>query len=98
MTDALSREVYEELKEYIDRENGAGMEERLFELLDETEFLVTPDWPWILMKLFIHACLKRQKATAAALNAMFAERADPISKIAYKHSMAYGSVLLRRGT
>lgn len=55
-----------------------------------------PDWAFILQKVYIHACLKKQRDAAAWLEHLFLTRLDPISRIAYKHTINYGHVLLRR--
>ena len=55
-----------------------------------------PDWAFILQKVYIHACLKKRRDAAAWLEQLFWSRLDPISQIAYKHTLNYGHVLLRR--
>lgn len=53
------------------------------------------DWPYILQKLYIHACLKGRREAAAWLASLF-DALDPISRIAYRHTLAYGRALLQR--
>jgi hypothetical protein len=55
-----------------------------------------PDWAFILQKVYIHACLKKRREIATWLEQLFLTRLDPISQIAYKHTLNYGHVLLRR--
>ncbi len=95
-TPVVSAQILEEVKEFLNRGNREGLKERMFELLEETEFVLPPDWPWIFQKAYIHACLKGDPQSAVWLRTMFDERADTISKIAYKHGFAYGDTLLRR--
>lgn len=56
---------------------------------------VDVDYPYILQKIYIHACLKKKTDMATWLESMF-EDLDPISKIAYRHTLTYGRTLLRR--
>jgi hypothetical protein len=53
------------------------------------------DWPYILQKLYIHACLKGRRDVATWLASLF-DALDPISRIAYRHTLAYGRALLQR--
>ena len=53
------------------------------------------DWPYVLQKLYIHACLKGRHDVAAWLASLF-DTLDPISRIAYRHTLAYGRALLQR--
>jgi hypothetical protein len=53
------------------------------------------DWPYVLQKLYIHACLKGRRDVATWLASLF-DALDPISRIAYRHTLAYGRVLLSR--
>jgi hypothetical protein len=55
-----------------------------------------PDWAFILQKVYIHACLKKRRNAAAWLEQLFLSRLDPINQIAYRHTLNYGHVLLRR--
>ena len=95
-TEAISHQIFKELKEFIDLHKVDGFQEYTKELLYDTEFQQPPDWPWIFNKLFIHACSKNERDIAKWVRQTFDERVDAISKIAYKHSFAYGDTLLRR--
>ena len=53
------------------------------------------DWPYVLQKLYIHACLKGRSDVADWLASLF-DALDPISRIAYRHTLAYGRALLQR--
>jgi len=53
------------------------------------------DWPYVLQKLYIHACLKGRRDVADWLTTLF-DALDPISRIAYRHTLAYGRALLQR--
>lgn len=50
-------------------------------------------WDYILMKLYIHACLKKQKEIATWLLSL-TERLDPIQKVAIRSGISYGKRLL----
>lgn len=54
-----------------------------------------PDWPYVLQKVYLHACLKRRREIAVWLEGLFTSM-DPIQQIAYRHTLNYGRVLLRK--
>ena len=54
------------------------------------------DWAYIFQKVYVHACLHGHRETAKWLRATFEEKADPISKLAYRQTYAYANVLLRK--
>lgn len=61
-----------------------------------TDFGDTPlDEPYILQKVYIHACLRKRADIADWLTPMFASL-DPISHIAYRQTLRYGQFLLRK--
>ena len=62
---------------------------------DWTEQGQTPDWAFILQKVYLHACLKGHANAAAWLQSMFATL-NPIQQIAYRQTFSYGKVLLER--
>jgi hypothetical protein len=53
------------------------------------------DWPYILQKTYLHACLKKKKDMVEWLGGLF-DLLDPISRIAYRHTLSYGKVLFNR--
>ncbi len=55
-----------------------------------------PDWAWILQKVYLHACLRKQGEIAAWLEDLFHTQLDPVQQIAYRHTLNYGRVLLRK--
>jgi fido (protein-threonine AMPylation protein) len=61
-----------------------------------TEFEKPVDWGYVLQKLYLHACLKRQHAVAAWLEQIYNGVLDPIQQIAHRHMFAYGRQLLHR--
>jgi hypothetical protein len=50
-------------------------------------------WDYILMKLYIHACLHKQKFIAAWIQDLTA-RLDPLQQAAIRPGLAYGRRLL----
>jgi len=69
---------------YADLQNGYDWSER------------APDWPYVLQKVYLHACLKRRRDMATWLEGLFVSVMDPIQQIAYRHTLNYGRVLLRK--
>jgi len=53
------------------------------------------DWPYILQKTYLHACLKKRKDMVDWLTTLF-EMLDPINKIAYRHTLNYGRFLANK--
>ena len=53
------------------------------------------DWPYILQKTYLHACLKKRRDMVDWLGSLF-EQMDPINRIAYRHTLNYGKVLINR--
>jgi hypothetical protein len=53
------------------------------------------DWPYILQKTYLHACLKKRKDMVDWLATLF-EMLDPINKIAYRHTLNYGKFLVNK--
>jgi hypothetical protein len=62
-------------------------------LVSEDAHLV--DWPFVLQKIYIHACLKKKRDIATWLESKFGDL-DPISFIAYRQTIAYGKHLLKK--
>jgi len=54
------------------------------------------DWSYIFQNVYLHACLHGHRETAKWLREIFEEKADPISKLAYRQTYAYANVLLRK--
>lgn len=55
-----------------------------------------PDWAWILQKVYLHACLRKQVEIATWLESLFHTVLDPVQQIAYRHTLSYGHTLLRK--
>jgi hypothetical protein len=53
------------------------------------------DWPYVLQKTYLHACLKKRKDMVDWLATLF-ELLDPINKIAYRHTLSYGRFLVNK--
>jgi hypothetical protein len=54
------------------------------------------DWAYIFQKVYVHACLHGHRETAKWLRDIFEEKADAISKIAYRQTYAYANSLLKK--
>ncbi len=59
------------------------------------EELENVDWPYVLQKIYIHACLKKKADLAAWLQDQF-QYVDAINQIAYRQTFAYGKYLLQK--
>jgi hypothetical protein len=86
-----------DIKEIINKGNLATLQAHYTHLQSDYDWSGhSPDWPYVLQKVYIHACLKRQRDMAAWLEGLFASVMDPIQQIAYRHTLNYGRILLRR--
>lgn len=59
------------------------------------ETLENVDWPYVLQKVYIHACLKKKAELASWLQDQF-QHVDAINQIAYRQTFAYGKYLLQK--
>jgi hypothetical protein len=95
--DRVSQQVVFEIKNMMNRPNfkHQGLEDYWTEL-KTFEFEVSPDWAWVFQTIYLHACLKGYEESANWLKKLFEEQADPIQKIAYRHTYFYGKHLLKK--
>jgi hypothetical protein len=87
--------IIHDCKELIERQPINTVKAH-YTLLMETDFDKQPDWPYILQKVYIHACLKKKTEIAAWLTTLFETEIDPINRIAYRQMFAYGRHLLSK--
>ena len=74
-----------------------GLQTLFFELQEELNKQIKQiDWPYIFQKVYLHACLHGHRDTAKWLRDTFEEKANPISKVAYRQTYAYANVLLKK--
>ncbi len=87
-------DVIDKIKLYIDRGNIEACKSYTETFVAEaaSEDYDVP-WDYLFQKVYIHACLRKQKAIAEWLTTMF-ESMDPISQIAVRQVFAYGKYLL----
>ena len=95
MKNLVEQSIVNDVKKIIERGSIEEMQEFWLSITKEYEFDHPIDFPWIIQKIFIHSCLHGKKDIAELLRSIFDEM-DEISKIAYKHSIHYGNVLLRK--
>ncbi len=81
-------------KHYIDVGSLEGCQTYLRELLDTYDSGVP--WDYIFQKVYLHACLKKQKPIVDWLMLVFTEL-PPIQQIAVRQIFSYGRTLLARG-
>lgn len=95
MRNLVEQSIVNDVKKIIERGSVEEMQEFWFSITTEYEFDQPIDFPWIMQKVFIHACLHGKKDIVEWLRTIFDEM-DEISKIAYKHTINYGDALLRK--
>ena len=82
------------LKKYIDNGSLSDCQNYLQELKDMYEVNELP-WDFIFQKVYLHACLKKQKAIVDWLMLVYTEL-PPIQQIALRQIFPYGRTLLAR--
>jgi hypothetical protein len=93
----ISQQLVEECKELFARKSFSVQTlQDFWNDLQAMEFEVEPDWAYVFQKVYIHACLKGQREAADWLKKIFEEKSDPIQKIAYRQTYAYGTYLLQK--
>ncbi len=90
----MERMVISECKALIERSSLQALQE-FCGGFSEYEDANQVDWPFVLQKIYIHACLKKKRDMAAWLESKFKDL-DPISFIAYRQTIAYGNHLLKK--
>ncbi len=80
-----------ECKEFINKGNLTGLQEFVLDYLDDAQIA----WEYVIQKLYVHACLKKQKDIAEWISGQI-ERLDPIQQIAIRQMFPYGRWLLAR--
>jgi hypothetical protein len=93
----MEDQIIRECKDIINRQSFSALQEMYAEL-QESDWSEQPplDWPYILQKVYIHACLKKKPEIAAWLESLFQTLVDPINQIAYRQTFSYGRYLLRK--
>ena len=90
----IEDELIKEFKKVIEESDVIALKELHLDYMD-TEFPREIDWPYIYQKVYLHACLKKKKDMAAWVESLF-DQVDPIQKIAYRQTFAYGRTLLNK--
>jgi hypothetical protein len=80
-------------KHYIDSGSLESCQEYLTELTDTYESGIP--WEYVFQKVYLHACLKKQKPIVDWLMLIF-NQLDPIQQIGIRQVFAYGRTLLAR--
>jgi hypothetical protein len=92
----MEEQVIRECKTLINRAASLETLQNYYQEFLDTDFDETPiDAPYILQKVYIHACLRKRADIANWLTPLFASL-DPISQIAYRQTIRYGQFLLRK--
>ncbi len=89
--------IIRECKVFVERSTLQSLQEYYQSLQEDYDWSEQPvDWPYILQKVYLHACLKKKAEIATWLEELFKVAVDPINQIAYRQMFAYGHVLLRK--
>jgi hypothetical protein len=88
---SLSQSVILEAKNRINCYDLVGLQELFSDVHDTSDL----DWPTIFLKVYLHACLKKQGEIKEWLEQMF-ETFDPIVKIGLRQTFLYGNWLYRQ--
>lgn len=91
----LEDDIVADIKPSIERGDLLTIQHEYKELFFETEFPRTVDWPYVVQKCYLHACLKKKKEAAEWFQGLFVGF-DPIQQIAYRQTFAYGKHLLEK--
>ncbi len=94
MSRRITDSILAEAKEFINAGKTEEFQEYVKNLLD-SEFETQPDWPNLFQKVYLHACLKKQKEIAEWIVGLFS-MFDPITQIAYRQVFFYGRYLLAK--
>jgi hypothetical protein len=78
-------------KSYINMNNLEGLKTYI-----PTLFEYNYDWPTLFQKIYLHACLKKNKEIASWLQNEVYTIMDPIQQIALRHVFPYGRHLLNK--
>ncbi len=89
--------IIRECKVFVERSTLQSLQEYYRSLQEDYDWSEQPvDWPYILQKVYLHACLKKKADIATWLEELFKVSVDPINQIAYRQMFAYGHTLLRK--
>ena len=78
-------------KDFIDKRDPTGFSEFLLEVQDDYEGV----WDYIFKKVYIHACLKKNKPIVDLLMTYYEEMSE-IERIAIRQVFPYGRYLLAK--
>lgn len=78
-------------KEYINRRDEKGFTDFLLEIQDDYNGV----WDYIFQKVYVHACLKKNKPIVDLLMTQYEEMSD-IEKISVRQVFPYGRYLLAK--
>ena len=90
----MAEEIIGFFKKYI---NDGSLEacQAYFQELKDTYELSSLPWDYIFQKVYLHACLKKQKQIVDWLMLVYTEL-PPIQQIAVRQIFSYGRTLLAR--
>ena len=90
----MEAELLRDIKEVVERGNLDTLQ-TFYDYLQKTHEDEDVDWPYILQKTYLHACLKKRRDMVDWLTSL-CEQMDPIYRIAYRHTLNYGKVLINK--
>jgi len=81
-------------KTYINAGN-LSEQQKYYDEFQHNDLGYNPNWEYIYHRLYLHACLKKQKAIVDWLKSLFTSL-DPVSQIGLRQIFPYGRHLLSR--
>ena len=90
----IEDQLIAEIKPNINKGNLEGLQE-LWSQYNDTDFERDIAWDYVFQKIYIHACLKKQKDITIWLDTLYKEF-DPIQQIAMRQMFSYGRYLLNK--
>ena len=91
----MEEQIIHELKFYINNKDIIGLKTQWKEFVEETDFGRDIAWDFVFQKIYIHACLKKQREIVSWLLELF-EEFNEFHKIALRPTFAYGRYLLNK--
>jgi len=91
----MNKEIIRTCKTCIETNNLEELQAYYLELRNY-EYEMQPDWPTIFHRVYLHACLKRNKKAAEWLETTIYPSMDPIQQIGLRQIFPYGHHLLSK--
>ena len=90
----MNQIIIDECKEYVKNKNIRGLKGYIEEL-EDTEFNERPNWPAIFQKVYLYACLRKEKEIAKWLEE-FGKGMDAVQHLGISQTLAYGRAIINK--